>query len=524
MAAASRPAARRLWGWLIRLHRWLGVAGVVVFAVWFASGVVMVYHRLPRLSAAERLAALPELEVTRIAIGPAEALRRLGPLVETLRLAMLLDRPVYRGDAGDGRWTAIFADDGTAVGPVDSAAALRVAAALSGGAPVSYRGRLVRPDQWTLNSPIRRQGPLHQVAVLDGAGTELYVTEATGEAVMKTTRAGRRWGFAGAVLHWFFFPPLRSRTALWSNLIIYGALAGALLCLSGLVVGVYRLRLAPRYRSGRATPHRGWLGWHHYLGLGFGLVTFGWVFSGMLSMSPWDWSPGSMPTAEDRLRAGGGALDPAALTVTPAAALSRLAAAGTVKEVELRRIGGRPRYVVAAPPAAGAPGEWENTDLAGYLAAEPAWQRRLLAADDSSAQPEPALARREAEAAARGVRPAVSVTDQIWLDHFDEYYYHRRPGGRALPVLRTRFEDGTWVYFDPTEGAPVLVMGARARAERWLYHGLHSLDFPGLYQSALWAPLVWLGSIGGFLIAVAALPSALRRLGWRSPRPRPVRP
>ena len=32
------------------------------------------------------------------------------------------------------------------------------------------------------------------------------------------------------------------------------------------------------------TPYAGWLKWHHYAGLIFGVITFTWLFSGMLSM------------------------------------------------------------------------------------------------------------------------------------------------------------------------------------------------------------------------------------------------
>jgi hypothetical protein len=38
--------------YLIYTHRYLGLAFCVMFALWFVSGVVMMYKRMPRLSIA----------------------------------------------------------------------------------------------------------------------------------------------------------------------------------------------------------------------------------------------------------------------------------------------------------------------------------------------------------------------------------------------------------------------------------------------------------------------------------------
>ena len=38
---------------LIVVHRYLGVAFCLIFLIWFSSGIVMVYKRLPEFSAEE---------------------------------------------------------------------------------------------------------------------------------------------------------------------------------------------------------------------------------------------------------------------------------------------------------------------------------------------------------------------------------------------------------------------------------------------------------------------------------------
>jgi hypothetical protein len=51
---------------LILLHRWFGVAFCLLFAMWFASGIVMHFVRFPALSESERIGALPPIDLTAV--------------------------------------------------------------------------------------------------------------------------------------------------------------------------------------------------------------------------------------------------------------------------------------------------------------------------------------------------------------------------------------------------------------------------------------------------------------------------
>ena len=55
---------------LIYAHRWLGIAGGLLFILWFGSGLVMMYERLPSLGPAERLRRLPALDLSNLAVPP----------------------------------------------------------------------------------------------------------------------------------------------------------------------------------------------------------------------------------------------------------------------------------------------------------------------------------------------------------------------------------------------------------------------------------------------------------------------
>ena len=84
--------------------------------------------------------------------------------------------------------------------------------------------------------------------------------------------------------------------------------------------------------------------------------------------------------------------------------------------------------------------------------------------------------------------PDVPIVEQQLLTEYDSYYYSR---GRQtpLPVLRVKFDDPaeTWVYIDPEMSQVLAQIHRLNRVERWLYNGLHSLDFAFWYdRRPLW--------------------------------------
>ena len=193
--------------WLILIHRYLGIPLSVLFLVWFASGIVMMYTRdMPRLTPELRLERLPELDLDRIALAPAAAAGRahLSPTPRSALLLTVLDRPAYRFDG-----VTVFGDTGERLDAVGPTAATAVASRFTGRPreAVEYVGTLTEPDQWTLVE--RSELPLHRFVIDDDAGTELYVSPRTAEVVMLTTRRSRALAWIGAIPHWFYFTALR---------------------------------------------------------------------------------------------------------------------------------------------------------------------------------------------------------------------------------------------------------------------------------------------------------------------------
>ena len=463
---------------LVWIHRWLGIAGGLLFIAWFASGIVMIYVRMPEVRASDRDAARARLDFSSARVAPADATRRLPGRLAELQLAMLDGRPVYRTASRRGTAT-MFADTGEPLAPltVEQAVAAARAFLRQAGATVRYDTRLTDPDQWTLQ--IRPLLPLHRILAGDADDTIVYVSDRTGEVEMQTTAGERRWAYAGPVIHWLYFTPLRRHTGAWAETIIWLSIAGCVMCVSGLAWGI---------TVARRSPYGGLMRWHHYAGLIFGATTCTWIFSGLLSMDPWDWHPSTAPTLEQRDAVAGGPLRVEAITVEALrGAVDTLASTAGVKAIDVVQF--QHEIFLAAPDR-----------LVPVVSPH---QRALGEFDD-----------RRLTAAAAAALPGAAIAETARLSAYDSYYYDR-DNALPLPVLRVRFADPprTWLYLDPRRGAIVRKEERLSRVNRWLYHGLHSLDFPWLYnRRPLWDIVVIVLSLGGIASAVTSLAPAWRRL------------
>src|SRR5688572_22457735 len=505
---------KRVIGALIFVHRYVGLAFCLIFVVWFASGIVMVYKRMPEYSPEERLARMSALDTAAIRVTPAQALEAAG-FSEAPRRVLLTTfqgRPAYRFFVDFGSST-VFADDATFVDVVDREGALKIAAGAfpEAASSVRYLEGRDTADQWTINNRFSNSGVLHHIGLGDAAGTEVYISEATGEIVQKTDRSSRFWGYLGPVMHWFYFTPLRAeRGALWNNLVVYGSVVGCVLCILGIVIGLYRFSASRRFKRGTSmTPYVGWLQWHHYAGLLFGVITFTWTFSGLLTMTPFNWFDQGGPTGAQVRAIRGNGIDLAGFDVLPGAALAEFQTRFPPKEVELLQFMGEPFYAA-----------YERADLSPrahqdnlrYAAAGATLSRVLVTASGDTPRIKDGFTQDELRAAAHAAMPGMEPTELTWLTDVDNYYY-QRTGGLRLPALRAKYNDAdeTWLYLYAGDGSLVQSESRSSRAERWLYQGLHSLDFPGLYQTPwLWYPLIIVLSLGGLALSLTSV-----IVGWR---------
>jgi hypothetical protein len=475
---------------LILIHRYLGIALCLVFFVWFVTGITMIYAKgMPGLTASERLDRLPPLDFSLIHLRPAEAAERAsisGP-ASRLLLLTIAGRPAYRFFTPD--ITTVFADTGDVMDPPGEAESLNIARNFLRSSDVTLRPirRISSPDQWTIgNSQLM---PMHKISVTDAAHTELYVSEATGEVAVMTTRASRALAWVSAIPHWLYFESLRSNGLRWTRVVLWTSGIGTVLALTGIVLSVVQYS-----RRRPHIPYAGWMRWHYITGTIFGVFTLTWVLSGFLSMEPWDWASEGGLGEGMREAFSGGSLD---LTRFPEmnadswTAVFKEIPARKMKEVEFLRIGGDPYYMIRSD---------------GYdpvlAAAQPLEIRRELFSVDSLI------------GKAKQANPDVVITEANELSNYDAYYYSRDREA-PLPVLRLKFNDPdkTWFYIDPRMGRVLARFQRRERLQRWIYHGLHSLDFSfWYYRRPAWDIGVIALCAGGALLSVIGIVISLRRV------------
>lgn len=500
---------------LVQAHRWLGLVLGLVVMLWFASGIAMIYvGGMPALEPQARLDRLPQLPLDRISIAPAEAAQRMGEPDAIPVLSTALGRPAYRFASG----STVFADDGSQLTPIDERAAAAVVRQFLGAEVpgLSFTGRIESPDQWTLS--LRRAMPLLQFEAGDDAGTRIYVASRTAEVVLTTTRSQRVGAWVASIPHWLYFSSLRQNQPLWYRLVVTLATLACVLAALGLALAFTQWRRKRPLDLKRAIPYRGGMRWHYICGALFGFFALTWAFSGLLSMEPFDWTnePG-LELPADAFTGGNPELE--SFDVAALAALPALAAPRVVKEVAFQRIHGAHYFALSTSETADKPRSAAGRQSFGLATARPV-PPVLVAADTVTREgdfPVEAILQR-----LRSALPAVPVEAHALLTGYDDYYYSRDRRLR-LPVLRVKLGDSgrTWLYVDPASSRLLASVHRHGRLERWLYKGLHSLDFRFWHATRpLWDLVMITLLLGGLATSSLGFWFGVRRLTTRQPSSR----
>ncbi|MGB6534572.1 MAG: PepSY domain-containing protein [Xanthobacteraceae bacterium] len=469
---------------LILLHRWLGVAFCLLFAMWFASGIVMHFVPYPAQTEAERFAGLAPLDRAGVAHGPAEAVRasRIAAAMR-VRLLQRTDGPIYVVSGGSTT-KALRAADLADAAIVSRHLALAIATdygrrrglAVSNAQVVA----LARHDQWTFPTAYDAERPLYRIALNDGAHTELYVSSATGEVVLQTNGRQRLWNYLGSIPHWIYPTALRSRPAAWGRLVWWLSLLALIGATAGAAVGVARIEIK-RWRP--RSPYRGWQAWHHWLGLCCLLFVWSWIFSGWLSMDDGLlFSTGRATRAETAAIAG--APDWSALSHDELRNVSEGA-----REVEWFALGGqiyrRQRY---------GPNR-QSLARAGSRTARAADERSTL---------EPAELNAVASQLGKACRPAIAIAGG------DDY---AAASGRSDRRVFRLICGGDWFDIDASNGALFQKLDSSRRVYRWLYEALHTFDVPALNSRPALRTTLIVGLCGcGFVFSLTGVVIGWRRL------------
>ncbi|MGY8668634.1 PepSY domain-containing protein [Bradyrhizobium sp. UFLA05-109] len=471
-------------GATILLHRWLGIAFCLLFAMWFASGIVMHFVPFPSLGEAERFEGLAPLAQAGEVIGPSDAVRASGLSdAAHVRLIQRSDGPVYV-IATPSLSRAIRATAGTdaAVTSPDVALAIATGHARRRGLDVARASvvALADHDQWSVPNGFDRHRPLFRVALDDADGTELYVSSVTGEIVLDTTRRERGWNLVGSVVHWIYPTVLRRNWSLWDGVVWSLSLLALIAAVLGAALGIARVRL----REGRKlSPYRGWHALHHVIGLLATTFLLTWIFSGWLSMD------------HGRLFSRGQLIQAEANIASAAPDWSALAAVN---------------WPPISPSAREL--EWFAFNGSFYRRDRVGLDRQILvrAGDSKPDEQQPFLSARDFSGLIERLAAGCGVPTPLSAN--DDY-----PASSALPgapVYRAKCGE-VWFDIDGANGAVLQRLDPSRRAYRWFYSALHTLDFPILLAHPHLRSVLIVGLCAlGFLFSLTGIVIGWRRLRY----------
>ena len=469
--------------WLYLTHRWIGIASCLFFALWFASGLVMLYVPYPSLERTEWLAGQRAIDWAAVRTEPSELAARDAADLRQLVLEMRGDEPVWRWRDWAGEETIRSARDGRLLVGMDSAGARRVAS-LFAGAPATGLEPIYH-DQWTIAGGFDAHRPLWKASIAGDEGRVLYVSSRTGSVVQDTLAQERFWNWLGSVPHWIYPTIVRQDNAVWRQVVMWLSGPCIIAAITGIWIGILRVRPGKRrFKAGRVTPYRGWMMWHHIAGLAGSLFLVLWIFSGWLSVDPFHLFSSEGPGVEQQ-RAYAGAVEP---------------------ELDLARLAevARGEQRVTLGSAAGEP--WLRIEQAG--APELTLNARSFAPS--------AVGEERIRRAVAALFPDRRIVAREWLTEPDAYWYIVR-GELTLPVLRLKLDDRaqTWLHIDPATGEVLGSMARRERIYRWLFTAFHRWDLNLLLEHRPARDvLIWIFSLLGLVTSISGV-----KIGWARLRP-----
>jgi uncharacterized membrane protein len=462
-------------------HRWLGIATCLVFALWFASGAVLVFKPFPALSRGDQLSLEQPVALGKVRMSPERAMQAAGG-GNALRLVQRDAQPAYLVGTAQAL-VPIDARTGARLPMISQSTASALARKLGGSA--ARATSLFDYDQWVVHNQFDPLRPFYRLDMKDAAGTRLYLSARTGEIVQRTTSWDRGWNWVGAVLHWAYFTPIRSSFTVWDQTVWWLSLAALLVAVAGTILGVIRTLAAQRQRKPSLTFFRlKWMRWHHLLGLFASVFVLAWILSGWLSMDHGRLFSRGHATEAQLARYAGGSLGVGLAPVSPRT-LSRVDGA---HELEFTMVGGQAVITAWHPPGNAQRFLADGTPLdTGKVAA-------LAATGIAAAWAGPPLS-----------GPArVSATDTYALAE-------GWPGNALLfsgvPGLRPD------IVVNGTNGQLLTVLSRSRKAYAWIYYALHTFNFPVLTEHRmLRQTMVMIPLLFGFVFSITGVAIGYQRL------------
>ncbi len=471
---------------IFSLHRIFGTIIALFFFMWFVSGLVLLYHPYPQLSAQQAYGMLETLPDSLPEIQ--KYLNNGSSDVRNLRVRQFQDQTLISFSTQDSNY--IFcADPLQEVKPIRFTTVEHIAKRWF-KAPIKRVDTLRKRTQWILYSRYEKALPIYRFYFDDSLKHELFISGLTGAPQQLTDAPSRTWAWLGAIPHKFYLPFIRRDVSVWTASITIGGILCVIAAITGLYLGIYIL--SKRYKKLKtwSTPYRKrWYRWHYATGLIFGIFLVAWGISGMMSMQrvpkwlvpikgEYTFNPSQM-WGKKPLPLSAYRLDYRQLKKTYP----------ELKEVTWIHFRNIPVYRVI------------EGDREHLIDASSATIKTLLIPEETIS------------AGIRQIHGQHAVFQLSMMENYDNYYLSR-DHSLPLPVYKIEVKnaDHSLYYISPETGY-VRYLNKNKMVRKWLFNGIHYLNIQWLIEKpVLWTIAIWFLCLGGAIVSLTGIVLGVRYL------------
>ncbi len=430
----------------------------------------MMYQSFPFLSKSEKREMLPANKISNL-LSPTNIFQnQVSDTIHSISLNFQLNRPVYHFVSHNGKVISKYADNGELIS-ITKEKALSIA---KENLKITEKGTvntLTELDQWIPRTRFLKHMPIFKVDFENDDKTYTYVSSLTGEILASNNSKERFWSWLGAIPHWIYFKDIRIHNTFWYQLIVWLSALGFIMVITGIFTGIVRYKKKPKANFKRFKNK--WYNFHYYFGLLFGTFICTWIFSGWMSMTPFSWTPStSLSKTELKYWQKG------SFTLN------------NIHQEEWNNF----LHQISNSEFQEANFSYFNGSVFSTVYSHK--QETLFNLSEPKVIPETEDYIKIIESFPTNI----SITKTTLLKTYDNYYYSRH-NSKKLPVLRIDTNTETSYYIDPETTKVIYKCSTKNRIQRWIYHGLHSLDFSFLtWNRPLWDIVLIVLLIGGSVV------------------------
>ena len=469
---------------LLKLHQVTGAILSLMFVAWFLSGLVLIFKGFPHASREERFLHLETFTCSDFeTIQPLpDSIKGTGISIEKFK-----NQPVYRIPAGKRAQTVYNAVSLEHLTSFSEEVCRQQAESFTGYKTLETK-KINELDQWIPWSYYSSLLPVFKFYMDDGLHTVIYVSSKTGSIIQQTDRKSRWIARVGAIPHWIYIKSLRTQTKTWESVVTWLSAIGLFVSLSGIIVGIIRLKKRNKWREKAISPFKKfWFKWHHLSGFFFGLFIFTFVLSGMFSVVELpDWGVKANKNFSPRKqwnkvekKINNSSFQPSLLWIA-------LDKKDGIRKLEMKVSMGTPAWFVY----------YDNYQVPEVYKIK----------EDSILKSQKITFGEINQRAKQIFKNTDLIIDR--MDSYDNYYQESGMMYHPLPVYRIQWNNVIHdiIYIDPLTGEAIASLNKNSKVHRWLYQGLHKFNFRFLNEHEWLRKLLLIVlSLGGLAVSITGL-------------------